>query len=382
MQGSVRKKGKSWYYRIDLAYISGDRKQIERYAGKTKDEALQTLRNAIKEYETSGDVMALSDISVTDYFNFWFDKYVMVNLKKNTQSNYRNILDKHIFPSIGMYKLKAIKPGTLQDLLTEKYEAGYAKQTLAIIKGVLNKAFTMAVFPYQYLSIDPTRYVKVPKYDIKEWKDRGDLKIISIEDFKKLVSAVPKSDPFYLPMMISFQTGLRRSEVCGLKWTDIDFEENTLTVERIMLGTENGKYDLGTPKTKSSYRTIMLGDSIIKILKSSKKRQIENKLFYGSNYFDGNFICTKENGQPVTPNSIKYNVEKVRKLTGVDFNFHSFRHTHATMLLENNAKPKAIQTRLGHSRIATTMDTYAHVTKKMKKDTVDIFEQMLKNNSF
>ena len=108
MQGSVRKKGKSWYYRIDLAYISGDRKQIERYAGKTKDEALQTLRDAIKEYETSGDVMALSDISVTDYFNFWFDKYVMVNLKKNTQSNYRNILDKHIFPSIGMYKLKAM----------------------------------------------------------------------------------------------------------------------------------------------------------------------------------------------------------------------------------------------------------------------------------
>ena len=114
----------------------------------------------------------------------------------------------------------------------------------------------------------------------------------------------------------------------------------------------------------------------------AKKRQLENKLFYGSNYFDGNFICTKENGQPVTPNSIKYNVEKVRKLTGVDFNFHSFRHTHATMLLENNAKPKEIQTRLGHSRIATTMDTYAHVTKKMKKDTVDIFEQMLKNNSF
>ena len=114
-----------------------------------------------------------------------------------------------------------------------------------------------------------------------------------------------------MPLMISFQTGLRHSEVCGLKWTDIDFEENTLAVERIMLGVENGKYDLGTPKTKSSYRTIMLGDSIIKILKSFMKRQIENKLFYESNYFDDNFICTKENGQPTTPISIKYNVEKL-----------------------------------------------------------------------
>ncbi len=84
----------------------------------------------------------------------------------------------------------------------------------------------------------------------------------------------------------------------------------------------------------------------------------------------------------MTPNSIKWYTGKIRKQTGVDFNFHSFRHTHATMLLENGAKPKEIQRRLGHSRLATTMDTYAHVTQKMKKETVDIFEQMLKQNQF
>ncbi|WP_195943431.1 tyrosine-type recombinase/integrase [Enterococcus faecium] len=381
MNGSVRKRGNSWYYRMDLAYINGERKQIERFGGKTKEEAQNALRDAIKEYQTTGDVLSLSDISVIDYYEYWFNNYVKINLKKNTQKNYRGILDNHIYPYIGNYKLKSVKPGKLQELLNEEFNKGFSKQTLSIIKGVLNKGFQMAIYPYGYLHQDPTRYIKIPKYDLKEWKDKGDLKIISMEDFKLLSSAVSPSDPYYLPMMISFQTGLRRAEVCGLMWKDIDFEDETLRVERIMI--QDGKdFTLGTPKTKASYRTILLGDTLLKILKMMKKRQKENKLFYGSKYIDSDFVCVKENGQPVTPNSIKWYTAKLRKQTKVNFNFHSFRHTHATMLLEQGAKPKEIQARLGHSRLATTMDTYAHVTKKMKKDTIDIFEKMLRDNVF
>lgn len=237
----------------------------------------------------------------------------------------------------------------------------------------------MAVFPYQFLKQDPTQYAKVPTYDEKEWRDRGDLKIISMEDFKKLSTAVQPSDPYYLPMMISFQTGLRRAEVCGLQWKDIDFERGTLTVERIMIN-DGKKIVIGTPKTKSSYRTILIGNTLLSILKKMKLRQKENRVSYGTRYTDTDFVCVKENGKPVTPNSIKWYTAVLRKKTGVDFNFHSFRLTHATMLLEHGAKPKEIQTRLGHSRLSTTMDTYAHVTKKMKQDTVDIFEQMMQSN--
>ncbi|WP_270790327.1 tyrosine-type recombinase/integrase [Enterococcus diestrammenae] len=303
----------------------------------------------------------------------------MVNLKLNTQKNYRGILDNHIYPYIKDYRLKSIKAGTIQDLLNQEFEKGFARQTLGITKGVLNKAFQMAVFPYQFIKQDPTQYAKVPTYDEKEWRDRGDLKIISMEDFKKLSTAVQPSDSYYLPMMISFQTGLRRAEVCGLQWKDIDFERGTLTVERIMIN-DGKKIVIGTPKTKSSYRTILIGNTLLSILKKMKLRQKENRVFYGTRYTDTDFVCVKENGKPVTPNSIKWYTAVLRKKTGVDFNFHSFRHTHATMLLENGAKPKEIQTRLGHSRLSTTMDTYAHVTKKMKQDTVDIFEQMMQSN--
>lgn len=381
MNGTVRKRGNSWYYRLDLAYIDGERNQIERYGGRTKPEALEAMRKAIYEYETTGQLMDETDISVKDYFEYWYQNYVLVNLKLNTQKNYRGILDNHIFPYIGLYKLKNVRPGTIQDLLNEEFKKGFARQTLGITKGVINKGFEMAVYPYQFIKNDPTSFAKIPRYDEKEWRDRGDLKIISMSDFKKLTEVVGPSDPYYLPMMISFQTGLRRAEVCGLQWKDIDFENETLRVERIMIN--DGKdYVIGTPKTKSSYRTILMGSTLTGILRKMRNRQKENKLFYGSHYIDSDFVCVKENGKPMTPNSIKWYTGKIRKQTGVDFNFHSFRHTHATMLLENGAKPKEIQRRLGHSRLATTMDTYAHVTQKMKKETVDIFEQMLKQNQF
>lgn len=238
----------------------------------------------------------------------------------------------------------------------------------------------MAVYPYEFLKTNPSQFVKTPKYDQKEWKDKGDLKIISFNDFKKLQNIVPTHSSYHLAMMISFQTGLRRAEVCGLQWKDIDFEDETLTVERIMI--QDGKnWLLGTPKTQSSYRTIQIGPSLVNLLKKAKLRQRENKLFYGQYYEDTEFVCTKENGKPVTLNSIKWYTQKYRKASGVNFNFHSFRHTHATMLLENGAKPKEIQNRLGHSRLATTMDTYAHVTKNMEKETVDIFENILRDEA-
>jgi ATP-dependent helicase/nuclease subunit A len=134
------------------------------------------------------------------------------------------------------------------------------------------------------------------------------------------------------------------------------------------------------PKSTAVYRTILIGQSLVDILKKHRKHQMESKLRYGKYYMDSNFVCTKENGHPVTLNSAKYSCTRIQKQLGFPFNFHSLRHTHATMLLENGANIKEIQARLGHSRISTTMDTYSHVTRKMKQETVDIFERMMHQN--
>lgn len=150
-----------------------------------------------------------------------------------------------------------------------------------------------------------------------------------------------------------------------------------MKVEKILIGKGKGVFEFGTPKTKSSRRIITIGSTLAAILKRQKTYQNENKLKYGQYYKKSDFVCTKENGENITTDTLKYLSRVVNYELGIDFNFHSLRHTHATMLLEAGANIKDIQKRLGHSRLATTMDTYSHVTEKMKLNTVDIFESLV-----
>ncbi|MBU5486870.1 site-specific integrase [Clostridium sp. MSJ-8] len=158
---------------------------------------------------------------------------------------------------------------------------------------------------------------------------------------------------------------------------NIDLDNKTLTVEHTLIYKEKVGFVLGTPKTKSSYRTIKIGDTLVNILKKHRIWQKTNKLEYGQYYKDSNYVCTKENGEQITTNSIKYLSRVVNYELKINFNFHSLKHTHATMLLEAGANPKDIQKRLGHSKISTTLDTYSHVTKKMENETVNIFESVI-----
>lgn len=377
MRGGVRKRGKKWYYYFDAGTVNGKRKKIERVGGDTKAEALKALREALNEFERAGSIVDESNISVADYFDYWYENYVLLNCKYNTQQYYRGIIENHIKPSLGIYKLKSLNPATLQKFINSKYINGYSKNSLGGFMNVLSNSLKMAVYPYQFIKENPMQYVELPKVEEKK-KDKDDLKIITIEEFNRIIERFPEGSSFYIPCQIAFHTGMRAGEVCGLTWDCVDLKEKVIKVEKTLIGKGKGIWELASPKTESSYRTIAIGNTLVNILKKHKKSQIENKLRYGKYYKDSNFVCTKENGELVTTDSLKYLSRVVNYELGINFNFHSFRHTHATMLLEAGANIKDIQERLGHSRITTTIDTYSHVTKKMKLDTVNILENIIK----
>ncbi|MCD3364009.1 site-specific integrase, partial [Clostridium botulinum D/C] len=163
MKGGVRKKGKRWYYYFNLGIIDGKRKIIERAGGATKKEAEKALRKALNEFENCDSVLTESNISVADYFDYWYKEYVLINCKYNTQLNYRRIIDRHIKPKLGNYKLKSLSPATLQEFLNKKYRNGFAKNTLSGFYGVLSGALRMAVYPYQLIKENPMQYVTMYK---------------------------------------------------------------------------------------------------------------------------------------------------------------------------------------------------------------------------
>lgn len=374
MKGGVRKRSNKWYYYFDLGIVEGKRKKVERVGGSTKKEAEKALREALNEYENSGIVFEESNISLSDYLDFWYKEYVLLNCKYNTQESYRINIEKHIKPKLGVYKVKALTPAILQNFINKKYKENYSQSTLQVLKAILHRSLKSAVYPYKHIRENPMQYVSIPK--TKSKTETKKVKTITLEEFNQTLNIFPQDSFQRIVLLIGFYTGMRRGEIIALTWDDIDLDNKTITVKHTLIKKKNGMFELSQPKTESSCRTIFTGDTLVRALKEHKLYQKKMKLKYGEFYFDSDWVCTKENGQQVTIHTMDTIVRQIREALKNDFHFHCLRHTHATLLLENGANIKDIQNRLGHSQLSTTMDTYSHVTDKMKNETVDIFERI------
>lgn len=377
MRGGLRKRGKNWYYYYDMGMVDGKRQRVERVVGPDKKEAERALRKAISDYENTGMHFEPSTMTVADFMDYWFKEYAEVNLKHNTQDGYKRAIRLQIKPAIGKYKLRSLTPAILQKFTNDLYREGYSKRSLSIFTSIVNNALKHAVHPWGFIKENPMQYVIMPSYDVRKPTEK-DLKILPMYKLKKINSYLTEDHPLYIPFQIGLHTGLRVSEVCGLLWEHIDLDKGTLRVEHAMIN-KNGEWIFGTTKTPSSERQIPLGGTIIQILKKHRTWIKKNKLKYGVHYKDSDHVCVKQCGDIITPGVIKYNTRKIKETLGIDFNFHSLRHTHATMLMENGAKVKDIQARLGHSRSSITIDTYSHLTQKMQDETIDIFEQAMRD---
>jgi ATP-dependent helicase/nuclease subunit A len=373
MQGGIRKRGDAWFYYFEAGKVDGKRKKVERKGGKTKKEALEALRKALNEFEKCGSVLDESKMSFADYLEYWFNEHVKINYRFSSQESIRTSINNHIKPELGIYPLKKISPALIQEFINNKHKAGYARNSLNMYLGVISKSLKMAVYPYQLIKENPAQYVTLPK----QQDNVDNTKVITIEEFNKIISLYPEGTPHFIALQIGFNTGMRVGEVCGLTWDSVDLENGIINVNKSLVKKDK-EWILSNTKTKSSVRKIYIGQTLINILKRNKVRQLENKLKYGPYYHESDFICTQDNGKPLLPNSLKNINRTIKGNLEIDFHFHLLRHTHATLLLESGANIKDIQDRLGHSRIATTSDTYSHVTEKMKMDTVNIFEKILK----
>ncbi|MEG2737820.1 tyrosine-type recombinase/integrase [Clostridium sp.] len=380
MQGSVRKKGSSWYYRY-YTYINGEKKQIERKGGSTKKQALEKLNEEI--YMLNNNISTPSEEVLNGYLDMWLNDYIKNEKSDNTFDKYRNVCTKYIKPTIGPIRLKDLKVIHIEKFIkylkTKKLSSTSIQMYFGVLKTALNKAVKL-----QLLTTNPCTFVDTPK------RNKFNANILTLDEFKQVYSILNKNIYedfiFLLALEITLETGLRRGEMCGLTWNSIDFKNKSIIVDKALIRVEN-HYTISAPKTEGSYRTLPISDRLISLLKSQSLKQKENKLKYRNSYINNTFnnneidlVFTNENGKYILPSTFLQRFKRLLKYCDIEkrIRWHDLRHTNATLLLEGGVDFKTLQNRLGHSLIGTTMDIYAHVTEDMNRNATSVIENILK----
>lgn len=380
MNGHVRKRGDKWYYCFDLGTAEGKRKRVERVGGKTKKECETNLRKALNEYETG--YIEPSKMSLSDYLIDWLENHVKDNRKTSTYNRYKSLLRNNVLPGIGLIKLKDLKPIHIENMLTIQKKTGISSTTVQHIYTVLNTALNRAV-KLRVLTKNPCDYVDRPK------RVKFTANVLSVEEFYSVIDLLDvtlyRDYIFSLALHIVLELGLRRGELAGLEWSNIDFKESTISITNNLVYTD-GKTLVSTPKTEESKRVLYISDDLKNLLKSYKLVQNSHKLSYGPRLYKNiynereyDFVLTWENGKRLHPLYYTQKFGKLLKESDIEkkVRFHDLRHSNATLLLSQGVDFKTIQTRLGHADISTTLNIYSHVSLEMQKTAVNKLSTIL-----
>lgn len=415
----VQKRGKVYQYQFAIASIDGKRKYKNKSGFRTKSEAIEAGVKAYNEYVNVGHCIEPSKMSYSDYLDYWMKEHCEINLKYHTIQAYQNIIKNHIKPKLGFYMLSQLTTSVIQEFINNIYlEKGFSKNFLKNILKVLKGSLGYATDVVGFIKVNSSLKVRLPKYDIP---DSDPVYILSNEEVEKILERFSNNPCVYYAFLTAYYMGLRVSEVFGLTWDDIDFVKRTITVnknilkknqaggtkKRLISGNSTTVWYFGTCKTKGSYRTIEIGDTLLKALKKYKEEQIQNRKDYGDTYMkhykkivnnpynnkpeikiinayaelevpleEVKLVFLKKNGVFEGTDSCKYPFKVIHYELGIPCRFHDFRDTHATRLIEAGADIKAVSKRLGHSNIRTTYEIYVKVTTKMESDTVEKFESI------
>jgi integrase len=388
MLGSLHKKGKMYYVVFDEGRDPVTQKRKQKWVSlKTSDKKTAEAKYSemVKKINTE-EYTEPTKMQLAEYLEYWLANYAKHSVRPSTYGDYECIVRQHFIPALGKYPLAKLSPLHIQEFLNQKLATDLSSSTVRKLYAVLRKALNNAL-KWHLITINPCLAVDPPR--IEKYK----AVVYSPEQLEALFGAA-SSEQIYLPVLISATCGLRRGEVCGLRWSDIDLERSVLFV-RNSLDWQGGRLTLVPLKTASSERAVKLPQLTLTALKTEKSRQAEDKLRAGGLYDDQNFVWAWDDGRPHDPFFLyKHFVKTIQDYNDALENdedlseeqkaaaklptirFHDLRHSHATALLLAGVPVKVISERLGHSSITITQDIYSHVLPEMQQQAADEIDKM------
>ena len=362
-----------WQYVVDIGDDpeTGRRRQRRKRGFATQADASAALDEARRAIEVGGHLFDLEHITFLEYLDLWLDGLANTSKTPRTIADYRNETRRYVRPHMPEVKLANLTPLHLEHLYRTLVKQGGRKgqplspKTVRRVHQMIQKALTDA---------ERKGIVQRNAARLADKPSTAQLETNRIswtpDELRTLLGAAEGHELFPL-IRLTALTGMRRGEVCGLKWEDLDLAGMQLRVRRT-LGVVDGKPVLGTPKSRRSRRTIDLDERTVEILRAHREHQAEAAEFVGDGWHHSGYVFTTVIGTHTHPDNVGKRFTDIVRSTDVPYlTLHGLRHTHATHLLAMGQNPRMVSERLGHADVAFTLQVYGHVLPGHQREAAE-----------
>jgi integrase len=377
MRGSVRRRGSTYTWYISVPDpVTGERRQRSKGGFRTKRECQEALNEALARLR-EGTFVRSSPRSLGAFLiDEWLPAVRPPRVRPSTWASYRMAVERHIVPALGGVLLQGLTPAhltafhrALLDGGRRDGHGGLASKSVRNIHGVLHAALRDAV-RWGYLPRNIASLADLPKGMAPE------MRVWSPEQLRTFLDQV-RGDPLHAAWMLFATTGMRRGEVAGLRWPDVDLEAGRVSPQRPRV-VVNNEVVVSEPKTAKGRRSLALDPATIAALREHRTRQLEQRLAVGPRWQDSGLVFTWPEGRPIHPERFSRWFEQHARDAGLPkIRLHDVRHSYATAALAAGVPAKVVSERLGHATIAITMDTYSHVLPGLDAQAADTVARLI-----
>lgn len=373
-------------YRVVLYFEDGTKRTKMCSGFATKKEAEEARKITIGKL-VNGTYVVNDNVKVKEFLEYWLE----YDIRKRAQSNntyvtYSNIVKKHIIPILGNKKLTEVNKGDIHRLYKDRAE--FSKYVVRLVKTVMNVSFHYAL-KCRLISFNPAEGINLPKtVETRPYHTRkiDTTKTLNMEQILRLLEA-SKDTPIHMQVLFNVLMGLRRQEINAVKYTDVDYINRTLSVERQLgkaLNRNPNKVDERPTtkselplKTSSSRRELPIPDYVFEAILEERKKYERNRSRRRSQFLDADYICCSNYGRPRSKDFHWSHYKELLRNAGLpDIRWHDLRSTYCTLLLKQDFNPKAVSKLMGHAKELITMDVYGDNVNIIPEEIPELLSYM------
>jgi integrase len=374
MKGNLTRRGESsWRLKIDIGRDAAGKRQIRYMTVRgTRKQAQAELARLVAAHD-EGRLVEPTKVTIGDYMRSWLDTAATLSLSPKTAERYRQLIERQIVPYLGSMPLQKLKPVHIANWHAALLKTGtLSARTIGHAHRVLHKALADAV-RHELVTRNPASVVSPPKVMA------GEVAILNAGQVKAVLAAM-RDTVIYPQVVVLLSTGIRRGEIAGLQWADLDLDAGKLRIERAIEKTKAHGLRIKQPKTKHGRRSIALPASAVDILKAHRKAQLELRVQLGlGKLLPDAFVFGTIEGQPRDPDRLTQDWKRFTAARGLPrVTLHALRHSHASALIAAGADPVTVSRRLGHGSPVITMAVYAHLFDRSDEAAAKAIDALIK----